>query len=88
MSPDFVSSLSSELSYRYNRMKDGAIYNALIKSEGGIPHPETMRVNGQFVRTSQGSDEYEEFRWRGKPMFQIRLKFQEYKATIEIKELS
>lgn len=87
MNADLVSSLASELSRNYNQMKDRAIWYALMRGEGWIPNPDELCKHGMIVRSAQGDDSYEEFRWRGKPMFQIRMKFYDLKATIEIKEL-
>lgn len=87
MTQDLVSPLAAELSRNYNQMKDRAIWFGLLRVEGSIPHPDDLRRYGMFVRSVQGADDCEEFRWRGKPLFQIRIKFDELKAVIQIKEL-
>jgi len=87
MIQDFISSICDELSYKYCRLKEEAIYRAIVREHGFIPSPDTMRLKGQFVRVSQGSDNYEEFRWENKPAFQIRIKFSEYRVEIEVKDL-
>lgn len=68
-------------------MIDKAIYRALIKAEGKIPEPSVMSLFGMMVRSSRGSDNWEEFRWKGKGMFQIRLKFEDMRAIVEVKDL-
>jgi hypothetical protein len=86
MTQDLVSGLAEELAYRYNCMKEAAIFRAIMKAEDGVmPHPSEMRVSGRFIVCSH--DDYEEFQWRLVPMFQIRIRFKEHKATIEITDL-
>lgn len=87
MTQDLVSSLAEELSYRYNRMKEDAIYRNLMRCEGEIPNPDTLAAHGRFVRVRQGMDDYEEFQFRGKPLFQIRLRFDVFKAFVDVKDL-
>lgn len=87
MIQDMVSGLADEISYNYCHLKEKAIYRNIIKAEGMIPDPDTLKLNGMFCRIRQGLDDYEEFRWKNIPMFQIRIKFNDMAATIKVTDL-
>lgn len=87
MTQDLMSSLADEISYGFNRMKEEAIHRAIMRAEGCIPEPQALVAYGMFVRVSTGEESYEEFRWKSRSMFQIRLSFEKMKAVIEVKDL-
>lgn len=68
-------------------MKEVAIFRNLMRCKGRIPSPDEMSANGVFVRVQQGVDGYEEFRYQAVPMFQIRVKFEDMKASVVVTDL-
>lgn len=79
--------VADELRHRYLRLKEDAIHRALIRAEGEIPSPSEMAQNGMFIHVVQGSDSYEEFRWKNRPYFRIRIRFDEFKVWVLVNDL-
>lgn len=81
-----INEVAKELSYRYAMLKEQAIWRYLRMLQS-FPSPMECAAMGMFVRCSAGDDSYEEFRWRDKPIFQIRIVWDDYKIRIEVTDL-
>lgn len=87
MIQDLVSSSIEAIAYAYTQMKERAIYRTLIAHLGEFPDPDTIRRCGMFVKCAQGNDRYEEMRWNGVGLFQIRMVIESKKVKVEVKDL-
>lgn len=79
--------LMDEIVWKAHEMTEQALWVSLVGLLGTMPSPKEVRLHGQVVRIAEGTDHYEEFRWKTKPLFQRRVKFDSNFCTIEIKPL-
>lgn len=88
MIQDFVSTYADEIAYRYNHLKELATHRCLTRLyPSDFPSPKEMSSKGRFICCMQGLDSYEEFQWNEVGQFQIRIRFNDYKVTIEVEDI-
>ena len=83
-----MDSAVSQLSREYARTLECKIFQAVKKECGGCPDFEQAAANGRIVRCRQGDDSYDEFQWKGKPMFQQRILFKGSSVKIFITDVA